>query len=111
MKKIFKKVITKLLLKKLPTHVESEGKFEVIRVNTNSEKFHEVLGISELRAKDLHYIIQRAIDDTKDEVEAIEVISKKCLHQNELYFSGAILRSMLESRNNPMSSLFSKLFK
>ncbi len=111
MKNTIKKAFGKLFLKKLNTHPESAGKYEIRIINEQSDSFYEQLGMSRERAEELGRAVGDAVRDqnNKNEIQVGMTVSRLCTHPNELYFISTITRSTCEAKNNPMSALMQML--
>lgn len=85
--------------------VKADGqKHEVLCIDDKAETYTKRWGITDKRKDELEAVLHLQLHICKTDVEAIEKVSKVCVHPNEVaYITMAVIK---ENNSNPLSRLF-----
>jgi len=101
----------KLFLKKLVTkktvilNVSNKNSLHIIEVEKDCDSLTESLGITEEKANELYKECKMLFLNYNNIVEIASIMSKKCVHANELYFCCVTITSIHNDMTNPMNFL------
>jgi hypothetical protein len=101
----------KLFLKKLVAkktvilNVSNKNSLHIIEVEKDCNSLIESLGMSEEKADELYKECKILFLNYNNVVEIASIISKKCVHANELYFCCVAITSIHNEMTNPMNFL------
>jgi hypothetical protein len=108
MKKLFRNIFKK----KIKTLPPNKGVVPpILRINPDSDKIHDVLGISDERNEALGGIVIDLLTELNDITLVTERLATICLHQNEFAYTMYLLSKAIHSPDMQLNRMMIELTK
>ncbi len=109
MKKAIINFFRAILRKNIVVKYNEKAPYTILNIAPDAKSLTEALGISEERANELGEACEKAMNDSRDIVVAMERVGVLCNHINEFFFCSVVINKAQQHLSNPIIAILGAL--